>query len=268
MAKVADAVSEAPTGSMLNKVVRRGFQKIAMYGIGTFGSLLNAFRIPVVIDHRPDSFYEFGFFPRFRKLYGGWIKGNRQNNGGDLTRLFFLILNARQIFEDGVPGDIVELGVYKGNSAAVFADFARHYDRRLFLFDTFAGFDNRDIETSSKRVSRAFQDTSLEGVRALVGDENVTYVQGFFPESCERTTMPDTVAIAHIDCDLHDPMKAALERFYPSMAPGGLIILHDYSSGYWPGATKAVDEFFADKPERPILMPDKSGTAIVRMPMR
>lgn len=40
--------------------------------------------------------------------------------------------------------------------------------------------------------------------------------------------------------------------------------MHDYSSLCWPGATEAVDQFFADKPEFIIPVPDKSGTCVVR----
>jgi hypothetical protein len=111
-----------------------------------------------------------------------------------------------------------------------------------------------------------FTDTSLAGVQKLVGTESVTYVQGFFPESARNIniTMPQTVAVAHIDCDLYAPMKAGLEWFYPRLSPGGITLLHDYSSGHWPGATQAVDEFFKHLPDKPILAPDKSGTAIVR----
>lgn len=68
-------------------------------------------------------------------------------------------------------------------------------------------------------------------------------------------------AMVHLDCDLYLPTKAALEFFYPKMVRGGLLILHDYDSGCWPGVTLAADEFFADKPEGLIRIPDKSGTA-------
>jgi hypothetical protein len=94
--------------------------------------------------------------------------------------------------------------------------------------------------------------------------ESVTYVEGFFPESAAKTSMPERLAVAHIDCDLHAPMKAGLECFYPRLSPGGIMFLHDYSSGYWPGAKKAIDDYFRNLPEKPILAPDKSGTAIIR----
>lgn len=54
------------------------------------------------------------------------------------------------------------------------------------------------------------------------------------------------------------------EFFYPRLATGGMLILHDYSSGTWAGAAKAVDEVSAATGEFISLWPDKSGTAILR----
>ena len=59
-------------------------------------------------------------------------------------------------------------------------------------------------------------------------------------------------------------MKAALEFFYPRMPRGGMLILHDYSSEIWVGATRAIDEFYKATGEFISLWPDKSGTAIIR----
>jgi O-methyltransferase len=98
-----------------------------------------------------------------------------------------------------------------------------------------------------------------------VGTTDVVYVPGFFPESAKALTLPLRMAPAHIDCDLYEPMKAALDLFYPRMAAGGVMILHDYASDHWPGATKAIDEFFADKTESVVVLPDKAGTAIARI---
>jgi hypothetical protein len=57
---------------------------------------------------------------------------------------------------------------------------------------------------------------------------------------------------------------SGLEYFYPRMVPGGFLIIHDYGSLTWEGAEKAVDTFFADKPESVIPIPDSSGSAVVR----
>lgn len=58
-------------------------------------------------------------------------------------------------------------------------------------------------------------------------------------------------------------MRAGLEYFYPRISAGGLLIVHDYGSGLWPGVTFAVDQFLRDKPERLVSIPDKSGTAVI-----
>jgi hypothetical protein len=251
---------------LCRKAARRGTRLVTTtVAFSSLGYWTNRVRFPLSIEHRPDSHYEFDRYPDYRALFQSWVKGNRINNAGDLARFYMLLQNCAQVFSEGIQGDIAELGVYKGNSAALFAHFARKNGRQLYLFDTFSGFDQRDFTGTDAKCKVVFTDTSLEGVTALVGKDAVTYVPGFFPDSTATIVMPTQLAIAHIDCDLHDPMKAALERFYPLMAPGGLIIMHDYTSGFWPGVAKAVDEFFADKPERPILIPDKSGSAVIRI---
>jgi hypothetical protein len=68
----------------------------------------------------------------------------------------------------------------------------------------------------------------------------------------------------HIDCDLYEPAKAAIEFFYPRLSPGGLLIFHDYANPSWDGIRRSVDEFFSGGAERPVIFGDKSGTAMIR----
>lgn len=233
----------------------------------SLGYWLNRRHSRYILEFRPDSQCEFRGLEDYDSLLKTWLAGNRHRNCGDLARFYTLCFNLNQVLKDSIPGDIVELGVYKGNSAGILAAFARRHGRHVFLFDTFDGFDQRDLHGVDSQHFVQFRDTSLAGVQALVGTESVTYAQGFFPESASKITMPERIAIAHIDCDLYEPMKAGLEWFYPRLSPGGMMLLHDYSSGHWPGATRAIDEFFLDLPEKPVLMPDKSGTAIIRKAM-
>jgi hypothetical protein len=210
----------------------------------------------------PDGMHSL---PGLTDLYGRWIRGNKTNNNGDATRFIALTLNIRRLNEEGIPGDFAELGVWKGNSAAILAHFAAQSGRRLYLFDTFSGFDARDLVGVDQGQQRDFSDTSLEGVRATVGHTEIsTYLQGFFPDTITDEVRERQFALAHIDCDLYEPMKAALAFFYQRMPQGGMLILHDYSSGTWEGATRAVDEFCEATGEYPMLWPDKSGTAMIR----
>ena len=189
--------------------------------------------------------------------------GNHRNNGGDLVRLNFLSLTCDQLIKEGIRGSVAELGVYKGNTAFLLAELARFFGSTAYLMDTFEGFPAQDL-VGIGPLSTDFSDTSLESVRSLVGEKNVNFIKGYFPDSAVAIPDEERFCLVHIDCDLYPPFKAALDYFYPRLLPGGFLVMHDYSSMHWPGVEKAVDEFFADKPECPILLPDKSGTAVVR----
>jgi hypothetical protein len=189
--------------------------------------------------------------------------GNYTNNCGDQVRLNFLSLTCDQLIKEGVRGSIAELGVYKGNTASLLVHLARFFDTTAYLLDTYEGFPNEDMVGESKQ-SQDFSDTSLESVRSLVGDKNVSFIKGRFPETGNAIPDAERFCLVHLDCDLYAPFSAALHYFYPRLLPGGFLIMHDYSSLHWPGVERAVDEFFSDKPERLILIPDKCGTAVVR----
>jgi O-methyltransferase len=255
-----------------NAKVRRGLRNryedyLSEIIYSTVGYWLNRTRSRYMLDYRPDSHYNLNRFGDYERLLNGWLAGNR-TNCGDLSRFYAIYLNVNQVLTDDIPGEFVELGVYKGNSAILLATLARPAGRHVYLFDTFEGFDKRDFQGIDSKSHVGFADTSLAAVQEVVGIEGVTYVQGFFPESMSKVTMPDEIAVAHIDCDLYAPMKAGLEELYPRLSRGGIMLLHDHSSGRWPGATQAINEFFEHLPDKPILLPDKSGTAIVRKAMQ
>ncbi len=66
------------------------------------------------------------------------------------------------------------------------------------------------------------------------------------------TTLPrydGRIALLHLDCDLYESYKVRLDILYDKVQPGGAIMFDEYKDTRWPGATKAIDAFFADKPE-------------------
>lgn len=218
----------------------------------------------IYVAYRPDSDVVFSRHSEIAALSEKWIRHNITNNAGDLPRLYGLLLNIKQVLDEGVPGDIAELGVFRGNSAAVLANYARKYERTLLLFDTFQGFDRRDLVGEDGTRGVEFADTSLDSVRDLVGVEAVRFIQGRFPESVPSDLNASRFCLAHIDCDLYEPAKSGLEFFYPRLSPGGLLIVHDYANPHWIGVKRSVDEFCAAIPERPVILADKSGTAMIR----
>lgn len=258
-ARIASTPGSAVKRSRLQKWKRQFQLLMIKAGLGNLSS--------VFISYQPDSQDLFAAHPEIKTLFQAFTKGNVKNNGGDVARLWSFILNSKQIGEEKISGDFAELGVWRGNTAAVLAYFAKQQGRKLFLFDTFQGFDAQDIEgVDSKEHQGGFLPTSINYVKDVIGDNQdaCSLIQGYFPQSITEEAKNARYSLVSLDCDLYKPMKAGLEFFYPRMSTGGLFLLHDYSSLCWDGAKKAVDEFCIETGEYIVLMPDKSGSAFFR----
>lgn len=184
----------------------------------------------------------------------------------DNTRRDMLILLLRTIEEKNIAGDFAELGVYKGGTAKLIHYYAP--GRKVHLFDTFEGFTERSVVAEKANTQFAissahFSDTSLVGVQRYVAqkNDNVAYYKGYFPESITGDVEQRSFSFVHLDADLYEPILEGLKFFYPRLSKKGIIVVHDYNG--WRGARKAVDDFFADKNELPVPMPDKSGSVLI-----
>jgi O-methyltransferase len=147
-------------------------------------------------------------------------------------------------------GDVAEVGVYRGGTARLFASIVANSDKNLYLFDTFAGmpYVNKDLDLHNKGD---FSDTSIEKVKEYVGSyKNVFYFKGLFPQTAGPIS-DKKFCFVHIDVDIYQSVKDCCEYFYNRLAKGGIIIFDDYGFPSCPGAKKALDEFFKDKPEFP-----------------
>lgn len=154
----------------------------------------------------------------------------------------------------GLGGEAAEVGVYKGGSAMLIASV--YGSSLVHLFDTFAGIPCLDhrFDKIARQSYEKFTDTSEEDVAEfLFGYPNVRLHSGVFPSTAEGLE-DHWFSFVHIDAAVYQAIKASCEFFYPRLLSGGVMIFDDYDSPECPGAREAVDEFFAGKPERPILL--------------
>lgn len=164
-----------------------------------------------------------------------------------------------------LPGEIWEMGVYKGGTALFLKrEMQRLYTDRtmpaLRLFDTFCGMPEVE-ESIDCHQKNDFNDTSLEAVQAVVGQEHfIAYHRGFIPETFAGLES-SRIALAHVDVDILRSVLDSCEFVYPRLEPGGFMVFDDYGIHTCPGARRAVDQFFADKPESPLVLP--TGQAVV-----
>ena len=70
----------------------------------------------------------------------------------------------------------------------------------------------------------------------------------------------------HIDVNLYQPTLDSLAFFYPRMQHGGIVVCDDYGFSTCPGATRAVQEFLADAPEKMVALPVGGGFFIKGCP--
>lgn len=182
----------------------------------------------------------------------------------DYIRLKTLELCARQIAEKRVKGAVAEVGVYKGLFAA---EINKNFPTKsLYLFDTFEGFDKKDIDTEKKQNfstgEQDFSDTSVEMVLSrMPHKEKCIIKKGFFPATAEG--MNETFCFVSIDTDLYEPIYASLVYFYDRLENGGYIFIDDFTNLYYKGAQEAVNKFCAERGITPIPMADICGGAII-----
>ena len=195
-----------------------------------------------------------------------YLKRNRlmQLNRMDYVRMSCLELAGYEVYSKNVPGQVAELGVYKGDFAAEINTVFK--DRTLYLFDTFEGFDDRDKGTEvSKSFSTAmqdFSDTSAEKVYARMPYKEKCIVRkGFFPETATGVSGP--FAFVSIDTDLYEPIYQGLKFFYPQLSKGGYIFVHDFNNEEYKGAREAVIRFCNENNIGYTPIADIGGTAII-----
>jgi len=173
---------------------------------------------------------------------------------------------ARRITKYGVHGDVLECGIALGGSAIMLASESR--GRNFHGYDVFGmippptASDPPEVHeryaTIVSGASKGIRGDAYYGYRTDLYDEvlatfsdyglplgeSVHLHSGLFEDTLHPTA---PVALAHIDCDWHGPVKLCIERIWPHLAISGALIFDDYC--HYGGCTQAVDEFVAATPD-------------------
>ncbi|MEX0775474.1 MAG: TylF/MycF/NovP-related O-methyltransferase [Phycisphaeraceae bacterium] len=166
-----------------------------------------------------------------------------------------------------LPGDVVELGVFRGLSLLTFANFLETVNigdrtKKVWGFDNFAGFgeltkeDGPDYDQSHKRRGGFSPEHYLDELREVIDifdddrfvgwKKRVELVIGDIEETVPAFVEKNPglrISLLHIDCDLYKPTRTALEHLFPLVVRGGIVIFDEYGILEWSGESKAVDEY-------------------------
>lgn len=175
----------------------------------------------------------------------------------------------------GIDAPIVECGVGWGRSLVYWAALSRAEGRgrKVWGFDSFEGFPSPSPEDAGEKqpeagrwrvpIEEPLRLLSSLGIRASVvdsqnpvppDDAEVYLVKGFFDDTLERWA-PNPIGLLSIDADLYRSYLSCLENLFPRVFPGGVVAFDEYHDVEgWPGARRAVDEYFEGDP--PVIRED------------
>ena len=160
-----------------------------------------------------------------------------------------------------IPGEIIECGVFKGSSLSQFVKLRALYghssSKKIIAFDTFGKFPEK-CNPDDKKYLKSFTNQAgnqsikkselLRIFKKLGVDKNLELIKGNILKTLPHFIKSNKhlkISLLHIDVDTYEPTKLCLDILYPHVVKNGVIILDDY--GAFPGANKAIDEFFSNK---------------------
>ncbi len=160
-----------------------------------------------------------------------------------------------------VEGDTAECGAFRGAASYLICRRIAGSGKKHHVFDSFEGLSNPQPEDGTYWQSGDLS-SSEDVVRELLKEfDNVVYHKGWIPEKFHEVEN-SKFSFVHLDVDLYQPTMDSLVFFYKRTCPGGIILCDDYGFVTCPGATKAMDSFFAEKPEEIVSLPTGQGFVV------
>jgi O-methyltransferase len=160
------------------------------------------------------------------------------------------------LLQRGVPGDLIETGVWRGGASILMRAVLHAYgvtDRTVWLADSFRGLPKPDpvrypADAKDELWKASVLAVSLEEVKANFQaygllDDQVRFLVGWFSDTLPSAPI-ERLALLRLDGDLYESTIDALTALYPRLSVGGYVIVDDY--GAMESCRKAVDDFRAD----------------------
>jgi hypothetical protein len=157
-----------------------------------------------------------------------------------------------EAMKDGVPGDLIETGVWRGGATIFMRAVSKSYqvtDRRVWVADSFEGLPAPNVEKyphdrgmnleNYKELAVSLEEVKANFSRYGLLDDQVMFLKGWF-----RDTLPDapiaSLAVMRLDGDLYESTMDALVNLYGRLSRGGFVIIDDYQV---PACRQAVHDF-------------------------
>lgn len=160
-----------------------------------------------------------------------------------------------------VEGDIVECGIYNGNTLSYIGKISEHLklNRKIWGYDTFDGFvensfSDKDIDfktgkkTKFKKEDLSFSEDEVKKnifSNDKINPDKYILIKGNIINTLDEVkNLPEKICFLRLDTDIYETTKKQLEILYPRLSAGGILHIDDY--GWAPGVKFAVDEYFSN----------------------
>jgi len=156
------------------------------------------------------------------------------------------------VIKDGVEGDFIETGVWRGGASIFMRGvLAAHgiEDRKIFVADSFEGLPKPDAEKypadkddfyylySYLAVSQEEVENNFKKYNLL--DDKIVFLKGWFKDTLPVAPI-EKLAVVRLDGDMYGSTMDALSNLYHKLSKGGFCIIDDYTI---PGCKKAVHDY-------------------------
>jgi len=243
--------------------------------------------MPTAVDRDGLLLFAEGAYPDLDKDFLPLYRRSVECTAASVERLYALFTAVRYLSASGIPGDVVECGVWRGGNCMLAALTLMSLGddvRDVWLYDTFSGMSepstrDRDVYGGSALDMRGqahsaegrptpFQFiASLDDVKANMAatgfpDERTRYVEGRVEDTLPAER-PREIALLRLDTDWYESTAHSMRHLFPLLVPGGVLLLDDY--GDWPAVREAVHECLDELGETLLLHRiDNTGRIAIR----
>ena len=165
----------------------------------------------------------------------------------NIARFLFIYEQLKSV--SNIPGDVVELGSWKGANLLWLAKSQKFFNgaKKIHCFDSFEGLTEFTSFDNSEHLRNKYRGNEGQ-LRAMIDlyDLNNTIVihKGLIENTVPSwSSTQEKLSFIYFDADLYQAAKVTLDNLTPLLSIGGLILFDEYGVPEWPGETKAVDEF-------------------------